>query len=173
MHARLKPTNSPPQAGRDTAQIASTVPTNSCRGQVRKHYIWCGHRHIPSILHTQCGRCARNRGEGREGRENRESGITLAQAGRRGNEEVRGQLSGASLRSVRGRGARPSHRTEGTADVAVPMCFCLRSATYCLRPISPISQRTSRSTQSRDGSSGCGTSRWGRAGCRRGGRSPS
>jgi hypothetical protein len=35
------------------------------------------------------------------------------------------------------------------------------------------SQRTNRLTRSRDGSSGCGTSRSGRADCRRAGRSPS
>ena len=37
----------------------------------------------------------------------------------------------------------------------------------------PASRRTGRSTRSRGRSSGCGTSRWGHAGCRRAGRSPS
>jgi len=55
----------------------------------------------------------------------------------------------------------------GQPKAAVPTCSEVMPA------IRPASQRTCRSSQSRDRSLGCGTSRWGRAGCRRGGRSPS
>jgi len=47
-------------------------------------------------------------------------------------------------------------------------CYRMWSAT-CL----PISRRTDRGSRCRDGSWGCGTSRWERAGCRQEGRIPS
>ena len=73
------------QAGIGEAQIRATVTAKSCRGQVRKHYIWYGLARDRARLNTQCSNRPEIGWGNNEGGENRESQITVSQSRDEGN----------------------------------------------------------------------------------------
>src|SRR6266852_6644469 len=175
----------PSQAGWGEAQIRATVTAKSSRGQVRKHYIWYGLLLDRARLNTQCSTDRSNWGGGEGGGKNRESEISLAQVTVNDNGEMffatpasrrlsQGHLALGCEGSYPGsydyqpsRGTLPSFCSAWTGEDARPSIVLLFLASRL------VSRRTGRLTRCRDRSLECGTSRWGRAGCRPEGRSPS
>ena len=180
------------------AQIRATVTAKSCRGQVRKHYIWYGLTSNRARLNTQCSNRPEIGWESDEGGEKRESQISLTQLRGEHNAVVpchsepdlsaRNLLAGgetadssrdkAALRNdkcfmamLREQNTLPSFARPGRVEDPPPHG---PSRTQLL-PITagPAFRRKGRWIRFRDRNLGCETFRWGRADCRQVSRSPS
>jgi hypothetical protein len=179
----------PSQAGEGQAQIRATVTAKSCRGQVRKHYIWYGLTPDRARLNTQCSICLQIGWGSEEGGEKRESHTSLTQV--KGKDNAAEASCQSQWRNVWGGHSCPLLWPTGTCPGSstlpnfhpslvrpgrVPFDFAppgSRVPTQLPIIAGPASRRTGRSIRFHDRNSEYGIFRSGRADCRRAVRSPS